>query len=64
MPNIFKTPEQRKHWNTYNNEYSKRNYRTITIKLNKVTDADVIEFLLDKNGTVSAKIREMVRGGK
>ena len=46
MPNIFKTPEQRKHWNAYNNEYSKRNYRTITIKLNKVTDAETETLIL------------------
>lgn len=61
MPNIFRNEDQRKKWNAYNSKYSKENYRTITLKLNKEKDKDVIDFLTDKNGTVSDKIRKLVR---
>ena len=61
MPNIFRNEDQRKKWNAYNSKYSKEKYRTITLKLNKEKDKDVIDFLTDKNGTVSDKIRKLVR---
>ena len=61
MPNIFRNEDQRRKWNAYNSKYSKENYRTITLKLNKEKDKDVIDFLTDKNGTVSDKIRKLVR---
>ena len=63
MANNFKRPEQREHWNKYNNEYSKKNYRTITIKLNLVKDKDIIDYLeSSKNGdTATGVIRTLVK---
>lgn len=58
MPNVFKNDEQRKHWNEYANAYSKKNYKTICIKLNKTTDKDVIDLLdsLDSSPTKAIRI--------
>lgn len=61
MPNIFKKPEQRKKWNAYNNRYSKENYKTITIKLNKKTDTDVIEYLEGSEETPTTIFKKLVR---
>lgn len=62
MPNVFKTKEQRQHWNEYNNQYSKKNYKTITFKLNKRTDKDVIDYFERIGGTPSDAVRQLVRG--
>lgn len=62
MPNIFKNDEQRKHWNEYNKAYSNKNYRTITMKFNRVKDQDVIEFLTGQNGICATEVvRNLVR---
>lgn len=61
MANNFKNQEQREHWNRYNNEYSKKTYRTITIKLNKNSDKDVIDYIDSQSGTATSIIRKLVR---
>lgn len=68
MANNFKRPEQRKHWNEYNNNYAKKNYKSICMKISKTKDADIIEYL-ENNGespTVVFKklIREKIGSGK
>ena len=45
MGNNFKNQAQRDHWNKYNNAYSKRNYKTVTIKLNVNSEKFVIDYL-------------------
>ena len=45
MPNIFKNQEQRLHWNEYNANYSKKNYRNFCIKLSRKNDAEIIAYL-------------------
>ena len=60
MGNVFKNDEQRKRWNAYNSAYSHRNYKTITIKLNKEKDKDIIDFF-DEHGSSTEAIRKMVR---
>ena len=61
MPNIFKNEAQRKHWNEYNNKYSKENYKTISLKLNKRTDKDIIEYLETSHESPSELIRKLIR---
>ena len=61
MPNIFKNDEQRKHWNSYNNDYSKKNYRTFCLKLNKTKDKDIIEFLEKGGKNATTLIKELFR---
>lgn len=62
MPNVFRTEEQRKHWNEYNKNYSNKNYRTITMKFNKEKDADIIEFLTGHDGVPATQvIRDLIR---
>lgn len=63
MPNVFRTPEQRKNWNKYNQEYSKKNYVSINIKLHREKDKDIIEYLTDKKASVSEKVRKLIREG-
>ena len=63
MPNVFRTPEQRKNWNKYNQAYSKKNYVSINIKLHREKDKDIIEYLTDKKASVSEKVRKLVREG-
>lgn len=68
MGNVFNTPEQREHWNKYNNDYSKKNYRTVTIKLNKKEYAEEIAYLeQDPKGishAVKVLLKEKISGGK
>ena len=61
MPNIFKNDEQRLRWNAYNKEYSRRNYKSISIKLNYVTDADIIEALTGDGRSPTEVIKTLVR---
>lgn len=60
MGNVFKNDEQRKHWNAYNNEYSKKTYKTITIKLNKIKDKDILDYM-DNFKSPTEAIRSIVR---
>ena len=62
MGNIFKTQEQRDRWNKYNSDYSKRNYRTITLKLNKKTDKRVIDYLDSTGESTTTVVRRFLRG--
>ena len=60
MPNIFKNPEQRKKWNEYNNNYSKRNYRTFCLKLHRDKDKDIIDYL-EHSGENATSILKRLR---
>lgn len=68
MPNIFKDTEQgreqRKKWNEYNNAYSKRNYRTFTVKFRIREDAEIIDFLESYKGGATKAIRELIKKEK
>ena len=61
MANNFKNDEQRAKWNEYNNAYSKKNYRAISLKLNKASDKDVINYLETKGESPTKVVRELVR---
>ena len=61
MPNNFKNEEQRKHWNNYNNNYSKKNYRTFCLKLNRIKDKDIIEFLEHSTKNATTILKELLR---
>lgn len=61
MPNIFKNDEQRRRWYDYNSKYSKKNYRTFCIKLNRKTDKDLIEYLENSNETATQVIKDLLR---
>ena len=61
MANVFKNPEQRKHWNEYNNKYSKENYRTFCLKLNKNKDKDIIDFLEGSKENVTTILKRLLR---
>lgn len=46
-------------------KYDKANTKQITLKLNKVTDADILEFLetvASKQGYIKESIRKNIRG--
>ena len=60
MGNVFKTNEQREHWNAYNNNYAKKNYKAICIKLNLVKDKEVIDYLTKTGKTATTIIKELV----
>lgn len=61
MPNIFKNDEQRQRWYDYNSKYSKKNYRTFCIKLNRKTDKELIEYLESSEKTVTQVIKELLK---
>lgn len=41
----FASNEARQHWNDYNKKYAKTNYKTVSMKLGRYADADVITYL-------------------
>ena len=59
MGNIFKSQEQREKWNAYNNKYSKENYKTISLKLNKNNDKDILEYIENSGKTVTTLFKEL-----
>lgn len=61
MANNFKNDEQRVRWNIYNKNYSKKNYKTITMKLNKEKDKDIIDFLTGQQESITDIVRKLVR---
>ena len=67
MPNNYAkwTPEQRKQWNAFNAKYNKEHYATVTLKINRDTEKDIIDFLYDENGkpkfSLSGKIKSLIR---
>lgn len=61
MANVFKNDEQRKKWNTYNNKYAKKNYKSICLKLNKNTDKDIIDYLTSNGGSPTQVIKTLVK---
>lgn len=61
MANVFKSPDQRKKWNAYNNAYAKKNYKTVTVKINKNTDTDILKFIEESNETVTNIFKKLVR---
>ena len=61
MSNIFKNDEQRQRWYDYNSKYSKKNYRTFCIKLNRKTDKELIEYLESSNKTFTQFIKELLK---
>ena len=61
MANVFKNDEQRKRWNEYNNKYSKENYRTFTIKLNRKSDKELIDYLESTDCTATQLIKSLIR---
>lgn len=61
MANPYNNDEQRIKWNKYVREYSKKNLYTISIKLNKENDKDIIDYL-SANGISPTKfLKEAVR---
>lgn len=60
MANVFKNDAQRKHWNEYNSQYSKKNYRTFTVKLNRVKDKELIDYLESGGTTATSKIKSLI----
>ena len=42
------TEEQRKRYSAKSNEWKKQNTKQVTIQLNKINDADIIEYLSTK----------------
>lgn len=61
MPNNFKNDEQRKRWNAYNNQYAKKNYKTICIKFNKESDKDILDYLENSGESPTRVIRELLK---
>ena len=61
MANVFKKPEQRTKWNAYNNQYAKKNYKSICLKLNKNKDKDIIEYLTENGSSPTVVIKALVR---
>ena len=62
-----KKPEQKERWNNYSNNYAHKNYKTITLKLNRNTDSDIIRFLESSDEGVTKLIKRLLRkelGGK
>ena len=60
MANNFKNDEQRANWNRYNNAYSKKHYKAISLKLNLETDKDVIDLLTNSEKSPTQIVRELV----
>ena len=61
MANVFKSPDQRRKWNAYNNAYAKENYKTITLKLNKSKDKDILDYIAQSNETATNLFKKLVR---
>lgn len=55
-----KSPEERKR---YIEDWQKENIRRVTVKLNKTTDADIIEKIdhLDRQDSVQGYIKRLIR---
>ena len=69
MANNYKkwTPEQREKWNKFSREYSANHFITISVKLSKTCDQDIINFLFGEGdgklprGKLSSDIKKMIR---
>lgn len=65
MGNKFTNDEkgqlQRKHWNEYNARYSKANYRTFTIKLNRKDCAKEIAYLENSPDGPTIEIKRLLK---
>ena len=61
MANVFKNDEQRVHWNAYNNKYSKKNYKTVTIKFSKLNDKELIDYLENSGKPATVVIKDLIR---
>ncbi len=61
MPNVFKNEEQRGKWNNYNKRYSAANYKTISVKLHKKKDKDIIDYLENSNKPIGQVVKEALR---
>lgn len=63
MPNIFKNREQRDAWNKYNAKYAKENYKTVSVKLNKEKDRELIEWLENLRGVSVTEVFKIAMTG-
>ena len=67
MPNNYNkwSPEKIKEWNKLCREYSKKHYVTVSFKLNKETEKDIVDYFYDENGkarkSISSQIKKLVR---
>lgn len=57
----FASEEARLHWNEYNNEYAKKSYKSICIKLSRKNDADVIDFIQNSDKSPTDIFRAAIR---
>ena len=61
MSNNFKNDEQRRKWNQYNTRYSKINYKTITVKLHRKDDADIVAYLDTIGESMASYVKKLIR---
>lgn len=52
---------QRTRWNRYSNEYANKNFKTITLKLSKKNDADIVKYLEESGEGVTHLIKRLLR---
>ena len=57
----YRNEEQKQRWRVYSNNYNKKTYKSINIKLNKITDAREIEYLENSPLGASGEIRKMLK---
>ena len=60
----YNNEEQRQKWNQYQKSYSSKNYFSLSLKLNRKLDADVIEFFRAKQAegvSYCDTLKELVR---
>ena len=60
MPKL-NNDEQRKKWNKYNCAYSKKTYKALCLKLNRVHDADIIEYLENNSMANAELVKKLIR---
>jgi len=69
--NLYKNwgPEQRKHWNEYNRNYSRTHFKTVNFKLRFNEDKDILDYIakhkeISLSDLVRLSIREYIKNEK
>ena len=64
MPNNYKSwsPEKIKKWNENARKYSRAHYVTVSFKVNKDTEKDIVNYLYDENGKARGSISNTLKG--
>ena len=57
----YRTEEQKARWNEYTKRYNKSKYKTITVKIDKVEESDLITFLESSPDSIQVTVKKALK---